>query len=163
MNRQEGSTCEPVFVDPEPRRPMNEVLNCGRFVQKRIQDVPADLFSSLGRGDVLFIDTSHIVKMQSDVVYELLEVLPLLGPGTLIHFHDIFTPYDYPEDWLRNPIRFACNEQYALECLLSGGAKYRCVLPLFLLWKEHFEALSKLLPGGKTRPHSFWFQKSEQG
>jgi hypothetical protein len=137
MNRQEGSDCDPLYIDPEPRRDMKEVLNCGRLIQKKVQDAGMDLFTRLKEDDVLFIDTTHILKLQSDVVYEFLEILPSLAPGVWIHVHDIFTPYDYPEDWLNNPIPFACNEQYALEALLSGGDRYRVILPLFLLWKEH--------------------------
>jgi len=117
------------------------------------------LFSSLESGDVLFIDTSHVLKLQSDVVYELLRLLPVLKPGVWIHFHDIFTPYDYPEDWLTKSIPLSCNEQYGLECLLSGGKRYTVELPLYMLWKEQPDVLQKLFPAGKTRPHGFWIRK----
>ncbi len=160
MNRREGSQCDPVYIDPEPRRDMKEMLSCGRLIQKKVQDVPLDMFKSLKEDDILFIDTTHILKLQSDVVYEFLEILPSLAPGVWIHVHDIFTPYDYPEDWLNNPIPFACNEQYALEALLSGGERYRVILPLFLLWKERFDDLKRLFPRGGTRPHSFWLCKT---
>ena len=80
------------------------------------------MFSELKAGDVLFIDTSHVLKCQNDVEWELLHILPSLKPDVHVHIHDIYTPYEQPEDWLLG--RYApgaSNEQYAVECLLSGG------------------------------------------
>ncbi len=72
---------------------------------------------------MLFIDTSHVIKVQNDVEFELIHLLPSLKSGVIVHVHDIFTPYDYPAEWLigSGPNRGGNNEQYALECLLSGG------------------------------------------
>lgn len=158
-NAAEGSPCSAVYADPVPRRDLIELLATGRALTTRVQETPEHLFAALEPGDVLFIDTSHVLKLQSDVECELLRILPALKPGVWIHFHDIFTPYDYPEDCVRQPVRLPWNEQYALECLLSGGDRYQVELPLFLLWKEHAVSLQKLFPRGKTRPHSFWIQK----
>jgi predicted O-methyltransferase YrrM len=158
-NIREGTACEAVYADPVPRRDLSELLATGRVLIKRVQEVPFDLFTALEPGDVLFIDTSHVLKVQSDVEYELLRILPALRPGVWIHFHDVFSPYDYPEDCVRLPIRMSWNEQYGLESLLSGGSYYQVELPLFLLWKEHRAALQPLLVRGKSRPHSFWMRK----
>jgi Methyltransferase domain len=158
-NAQEGAPCDAVFADPEPRRDMQQMLATGRIIRQRVQNLPAELFSRLAANDVLFIDTSHVLKVQGDVVRELTDILPSLASGVWIHIHDIFSPYEYPVDWVQNKIRLACNEQYGLECLLNGGDRYQVLLPLYLLWKEQREGLQKLFPRGVSRPHSFWILK----
>ena len=135
------------------------MLATGEFLQKKVQEVPSEIFNALEAGDVLFIDTSHVLKIQSDVEHELLHILPLLKPGVWIHVHDVFSPYDYPEDCVRMPVRMSWNEQYALECLLTGGGRYQVELPLHLPWREHRAALQPRFPRGQTRPHIFWMSK----
>ena len=160
-NEKDGSPCRAIYADPVPRRDLKTMLATGEFLEKKVQDVPGEIFNALEAGDVLFIDTSHVLKIQSDVEHELLHILPLLKPGVWIHVHDVFSPYDYPEDCVRLPVRLSWNEQYALECLLSGGSRYQVELPLHLLWREHRAALQPLFPRGQTRPHSFWMSKCE--
>lgn len=158
QNIKEGFPVECTFIEPYPQEPFLRNQPQGQFIQKCIQDVPLDFFSSLDSGDLLFIDTSHILKAQSDCCYELIEIIPSLKPGVYLHFHDIFTPYDYPEEWLFD-LAYSFNEQYALECLLSENPHYEILLPLYFLFKEHREALRELLPDGETRPASFWLKK----
>ncbi len=158
-NFEEGTPCEALYADPGPLRDMTGFVVYGKMQSQAVQSLPIELFKQLDAGDVLFIDTSHVLKIQSDVEHELLRILPSLKAGVWIHLHDVFTPYDYPEDWLTKPLPLSCNEQYALECLLSGGDRYKVELPLYMLWKEQFEVLQPLLPRGKTRPHSFWIRK----
>jgi predicted O-methyltransferase YrrM len=160
-NERESSPCDAIYADPVPRRDLRELLATGRLLETRVQELPLQLFTALEPGDVLFIDTSHVLKLQSDVEHELLRILPSLKPGVWIHFHDVFSPYDYPEDCVRMPVRMPWNEQYALETLLTGGGRYRVLLPLYLLWKEHRPELQRLFPRGRTRPHSFWIEKVE--
>jgi hypothetical protein len=160
-NIAETSACDVVFADPNPRLDVSAQLSCGRLLKQRVQDLPMELFANLESGDVLFIDTSHVVKFQSDVVQALVTILPALKPGVWIHVHDVFTPYDYPEEWLTQS-RFSNNEQYALEALLSGGDRYSVELPLYLLWKEHAARLSAFFPQGRLRPQGFWMRKALQ-
>jgi hypothetical protein len=160
-NATNGFVCDALYADPEPRRDLQELLATGRILKQRVQDVPMDLFTSLEAGDVLFIDTSHVLKVQSDVEHEILRVLPSLRPGVWIHFHDFFSPYDYPESWVRRPNRFTLNEQYAVECLLSGGSRFQVELPLYLLWKEQSALLKKFFPRNIEPPRSFWIRKIE--
>jgi hypothetical protein len=157
-NHQEGSACDASFCDPEPRLDLK--LAYGRLVKKRVQDLPLEMFTPLNSGDVLFIDTSHVLKLQSDIEVELLRILPSLAKGVWIHVHDIFTPYDYPEDWVRRPVRLAFNEQYALECLLSGGNRYEVSIPLHCLFREHAADMQKFFPRGRERAQSFWLRKA---
>jgi predicted O-methyltransferase YrrM len=158
-NIADGFACDAVYADPHPRVDIAKLLTCGRLLEHRVQSVPFELFTSLGAGDVLFIDTSHVVKFQSDVVHAFVAILPSLKPGVWIHVHDIFTPYDYPRDWITQS-RFSNNEQYALEALLSGGDRYDVALPLYLLWKEQIAVLKQLLPRGRRRPQGFWLRRT---
>jgi Methyltransferase domain len=160
-NHDEGMVCEAVYADPQPRLDMTKALCYGRLMQKPAQGLPLDLFTKLRAGDVLFIDTSHVLKMQSDVEQELLRIVPSLAPGVWIHFHDVFTPYDYPEDWVRRPVRLSCNEQYGVECLLSGGRRYQVEIPLHCLVREHLPAMKQFFPRGRCGGQSFWIRRME--
>jgi hypothetical protein len=104
-----------------------------------------DWSSELSAGDLLFIDSSHMIRPQGDVLKEYLEILPVLPSGVYIHLHDIFTPRDYPPAWLQEDVRF-WNEQYLLEALLSGGSRYEVVAALNYLKHEHFDALARVCP-----------------
>jgi len=158
-NQRDGAACDAVYADPEPRLPMDKVLTGGRLVLKRVQDVPLEEFTKLQAGDILFIDTSHVLKIQSDVEQEIVRLLPSLAPGVWIHFHDVFTPYDYPEEWIRQPVRLWANEQYALECLLSGGNRYQIEIPLHYLVRDFPDQIRQFYPRGRTRGQSIWLRK----
>src|SRR6185369_13818881 len=88
-----------VCVEPYPKRLNGSEPNV-ELIQKRVEDMNVDFFSSLEANDLLFIDSSHTVKFRSDVCYEFLEVLPRLARGVWVHVHDIFFPHDYPAEWL---------------------------------------------------------------
>jgi len=162
QNRRDGAPCAATYIEPYPPAHLAEIRLPGEFLDKKVQAVPPAVFQELQAGDVLFIDTSHVLKVQNDVEYELLHILPVLRPGVWVHIHDIFTPYDYPEEWLTGPARGGNNEQYALECLLSGGADWEVMLPVHLLWREHRTELERLLTGTKDRPAAFWIRKRKQ-
>lgn len=161
-NHSEGIACEALYIEPYPPAHLAEVKLPGVFLQEKVERVPLDSFQRLEAGDVLFIDTSHVIKVQNDVEHEFLRILPSLRAGVNVHIHDIFTPYDYPEEWLigSGSNRGGGNEQYALECLLSGGNDWEVVLPVHMLWREHRTQLSKLLPGATDRPAAFWIRKA---
>jgi predicted O-methyltransferase YrrM len=154
-NASEGSPIHCQFVEPYPTDRLLRDRLAGPLLEKKVQDVPLDVFKELESGDMLFIDTSHVIKTQNDCCYEYLLVVPSLKPGVLIHVHDIFTPYDYPAEWILHN-QFAFNEQYALECLLSGNPRAEMILPLFWLWKDHPEYASKLFPPPSIRPAACW-------
>jgi hypothetical protein len=160
-NSRDGFPCESQFVEPYPSEFLLRQKLPGTLRREKVQQTPLDLFEKLGSGDVLFIDTSHVLKTQSDVEHELLRVLPLLKPGVWVHFHDIFTPYDYPSEWVLGAPRAGNSEQYALECLLSGGTNWQVELPLFLIWKEYRNHILKLNPRGAQRPAGFWVRRSD--
>jgi len=157
-NRQDGAPCDALYADPHPRLDVVDRLPGTRFVPKRVQDVPLEVFTDLEGGDVLFIDTSHVVKTQSDVVHALVTVLPMLKPDVWVHFHDVFTPYDYPAKWVMSPL-FSNNEQYAVEALLTGGDRFSVELPLYFLWREHPADMQRFFPRGRLQPQGLWIRK----
>jgi predicted O-methyltransferase YrrM len=93
------------FIEPNTERLFSLLTDGDKKTaiihQDIVQDVPTDIFSELESGDILFIDSSHVVKIGSDALYILRSVLPLLQPGVIIHFHDIFYPFEYPQEWLK--------------------------------------------------------------
>ena len=114
------------FVDPEPQRLM-DLLDTGdtqraTIIAHPVQQLDPERFRQLGRDDILFIDSSHISKIGSDVNYLLLEALPRLASGVVVHIHDIFWPFEYPEAWFREGRCF--NELYLVRALLSAGTRY---------------------------------------
>lgn len=159
-NADEGAACTSHFIEPYPSDLFLELKLPGTYHRQKIQDVPLDLFRQLEAGDVLFIDTSHVLKVQGDVEHELLRVLPSLAPGVWVHVHDIFTPYEYPVEWFTALPRGGNNEQYALECLLSGGGAWQVELPVHLLWREYRDRLAPLCPSAVDRPAAFWMTKT---
>lgn len=157
-NRAENSPCEATYIDPEPRLPLDIEKLGGELIRSPVQQVKPALFQTLSDGDVLFIDTSHVLKVQSDVVFELTEILPTLPAGVWIHIHDVFTPYDYLPRYVFGNWRLSWNEQYAMECLLSDGSHFRVELTLYCLWKQEQETLTRFFPRGRAEPHSFWIR-----
>ena len=161
-NREEGSPVRCIFIEPfldgGARRRLSTKLE-GELLEKRVEDMPLSFFKELQAGDLLFFDTSHIIKAQSDCCYEQLQIIPSLTAGCYVHVHDVFTPYDYSEEWLLDKQR-PYNEQYGLECLLSENGRMEVVMPLYMLWKERREALSRLLPSGTAPPRAFWVKRT---
>jgi hypothetical protein len=146
-----GYSCEHVCIEPYE---MAWLESRGvRVIRDRVEALPTELFSGLAAGDLLFIDSSHVLRPQGDVTYLFLEVLPLLRPGVVVHVHDIFSPREYPAEWLFEMNRL-WNEQYLVESLLSGGQRWRVLLSLNLLWNDRRADLLARCPGlsGEERP-----------
>ncbi len=156
-NIAEGHQTEGLFIEPYPTDRILRERLAGSLLEQKIQDVPLATFEKLEAGDFLFIDTSHVIKTQNDCCYEYLQLIPKLKPGVIIHVHDIFTPYDYPEEWILHNL-FAFNEQYALECLMSGNPALEVILPIFYLWKDYSQELAPFFPTQTHRPGGFWLR-----
>ena len=92
-----------------------------------MESVDQSVFSALEAGDILFIDSSHVLKTGSDVHYEYLQILPALRPGVIVHIHDIFYPFEYPRGWAAGENR-SWNEVYLVDMLLSYGHLYEIIL-----------------------------------
>ena len=113
------------FIDPTPQLPI-DVDQDGphRFLRQQVQSTDRDVFADLLCGDVLIINSSHVVKTGSDIAFELFEILPLLKPGVLIHFHDIFFPFEYPRRWAIDE-NWSWNEIYIVRALLMYSTRFR--------------------------------------
>ena len=132
----EGSA-ELMFIDPHPARLQSLAREgdlTGQLVAGSVHEVPLDAFGALSRGDILAIDSSHVLKAGSDVHYLLSEVFPALQPGVLVHVHDIFYPFEYPGEWLHAGVAFT--EAYALRLLLQDSDAFR--IELFTDYVLHF-------------------------
>ncbi|MBM3648508.1 MAG: class I SAM-dependent methyltransferase [Alphaproteobacteria bacterium] len=147
-----------VAIDPSPRADIVDLPGV-RVVPSTLQAAPADVFDGLKAGDVLFIDSSHILMPGSDVDILLNRVLPAAPSGVLVHIHDVFLPFDYPEMWGWR----AYNEQQGIVPLLATGA-YR---PLFSsAWAERRMAsrlaasvVARLPQPDDALPASLWLEK----
>ena len=95
-------------------------------LRQRVEDVNVGFFSELEEDDILFIDSSHVIRPQGDVLFEYLELLPALNTGVIVHVHDIFSPRDQPKQWLEDDVRF-WNEQYLLEAFLTDNTRWRII------------------------------------
>ena len=91
------------------------------------EDVDLGVFETLSAGDILFIDSTHVVKTGSDVVYEISTILPRLNPGVLIHIHDIFYPFEYPKHWIIDRSR-SWNEIYMVRAFLQGNSDFKIIM-----------------------------------
>jgi hypothetical protein len=97
------------------------------LIEKKVQDINLEFFSQLESADILFIDSSHTVKIGGDVNYLFLEVLPRLKPGVIVHVHDIFLPFEYRRDWVMEEFRF-WTEQYLLQAFLSFNSEFEVLM-----------------------------------
>lgn len=128
-------------------------------IRQRVENMELSFFEKLEKDDIFFIDSSHVIRPFGDVLWEFQEIIPSLNPGVLIHVHDIFTPRDYPELWLRQQRRL-WNEQYLLECFLFENTKFEVICANNWLQNNHWEAFSGACPmvSKNDDTGSFWMQ-----
>lgn len=159
MNADEsGESPEHICVEPY-ERPWLEAFDGIELVRARVEDCDIDWSSELASGDLLFIDSSHIIRPQGDVLHEYLEIIPQIQSGVIVHVHDIFSPRDYLDAWVRRDVRL-WNEQYLLEAVLGNSARYEVVAALNLLKHEHYAELKRVCPHLEpgNQPGSFYFR-----
>ena len=146
-NQTEGYNCELTSIEPFPAPYLKDGLNgLTRLIEKPVQQVPIDVFKTLEAGDILFIDSSHVVAMDSDVLYEFLQIVPQVAPGVLIHVHDIFTPLDYPKKWVMTNLCF-WSEQYLLESFLAFNNSFKIRWASAAMQQFHPDVLRGAFPG----------------
>jgi hypothetical protein len=130
-----------------------------RLLNRKLQDVPTDVFERLDRNDVLFIDSSHVSKTGSDVNDYLFRIVPRLRPGVLVHIHDILFPFEYLEDWVLTEKR-SWNEAYLIHAFLQFNSAFEVIYWANFATHRLNEALGRLMPlcleneGG-----SLWLQR----
>ena len=125
-NLEDGaSACHITAIDPYPPEYLRDALvGSGEILQQRVETVPLDAFAMLNEDDILFIDSSHTVKVGGDVVFEINEVLPRLRRGVVVHFHDIAFPLNYSRELVVERQCFWA-EQYLLQAFLAFNPKFR--------------------------------------
>jgi len=157
MQHDPAYTCEHICIEPY-EAPWLEQLGV-RVMRERVETLDLGLFQSLDADDVLFIDSSHVIRRQGDVLFEILEVLPRLRPGVVVHLHDIFTPRDYPDSWIRDKVLF-WNEQYLLEAFLTNNRDWKIIGAVNDLHHEFPEQLKAKCPfvTPQHEPGSFYLQ-----
>jgi hypothetical protein len=161
-SRDTGSVASLVAVEPYP----NGILEKGfpgltSLVKVPVQSVPLREFESLRENDILFIDSSHVLKTASDVQYEYLEVVPRVKKGVIVHFHDIFLPFSYPKSWVVNELRF-WNEQYVLQALMAFNKSFAVLWAGNYMNHKHPDALQQAFDSysaQQTVPGSFWIKR----
>jgi hypothetical protein len=169
-NRQEemGYACELTAIEPFP----NESLKRGfpgltRLLTAEVEKVPLSEFESLGPNDILFIDSSHALRIGGDICYLYLEVLPRLGRGVLVHIHDIFLPENYPREWVVKARRF-WTEQYVLQAFLTFNERYQLLWASHYMCMKHSDKIASSFPsyqacakGSELQkyPNSLWLQR----
>jgi predicted O-methyltransferase YrrM len=176
----DGVRGELVTIDPYPDRfPQKALSDRVRLITQTVQNVDLDVFLSLQSGDFLFLDSSHVVGIGSDVVREYLEIVPRVASGVLIHAHDIFIPGDYPRDAVLHNLAF-WSEQYLLQALLTFSPQFEVLWGSSYMQSRANTALEKAFPhwqhsyrempvakrrflptrdGERVWPSSFWIRK----
>lgn len=170
-NAAQGHPCAVTCVEPHPH-PWLAADGRVRLERSPVQAADLSLFTALSEGDVLFVDSSHVVKPGSDVNFLVLEVFPRLAPGVVVHVHDIFLPYDHQRDLFDTPFHWA--ETSLVRAFLTHNHRARVLACLSHLHYTRPERLAKTFPGyrpqagvgGLRAPHadgghfpsSLWFQ-----
>lgn len=157
----EKLTC--AFIEPDTERLRNLLRPNDRervvIHESRVQAVPDSVFLEFEQNDILFVDGSHISKVGSDLHDVMFRVLPLLPAGVLIHFHDIYWPFEYLERDVMRGVSW--NEAYLLRAYLANNVRYQ--IELFPSWLEKNHATSwqnAFPPTGNGLASSLWLRKS---
>jgi predicted O-methyltransferase YrrM len=161
ITRHDLQPCDLTFIEPYADR-LKSVLGAGeldaRLVEAPLQEIDLGIFDELGPGDLLFIDSTHVSKAGSDVNRIFFEIFPRLASNVYIHLHDIFYPFEYPEQWIYGGRSWT--ELYILRAFLQNNRDYRVVLWGHQLHQTHPEVMAESLPLSLQNPGgSFWMQK----
>lgn len=146
----------PLFKDGYP--------GLDELIVKRVQDVPVSYFEQLESGDILFIDSSHVIRSGNDVHYEFLEILPRLKPGVHVHVHDISLPRPYPKVYFENHLYW--NEQYLLQAFLAFNDRFEVVWPGNYMMLRYPDQMLSTFPEiqrmrqdyPQSEPTAFWMR-----
>jgi hypothetical protein len=179
-NEEEGFHGDLISIDPHPESVLLKGFpGLTGLIPEPVERLSVYMFRTLGPGDILFLDSSHVVAVGNDVVYEYLRILPQLHAGVIVHIHDIFTPLDYPKKFVMDNLCF-WSEQYLLEAFLSYNRAFRVLWASSAMQWFHSEMLAHHFPawvgsytrmpsalktfsptieGANVRPCSFWMEK----
>ena len=162
-NRKEGVNCRHILIEPYPRPYFVEHASfelADEFIKRPIQEVSLDYFKTMSANDIVFIDTSHIMKYGSDVNYLYFHIIPLIGSGCYVHIHDIFIPSDYPEYWIIQNDMFY-SEQYLVMAFIMYNHDFQITLAAQYLSQKYHGKLESLFTRFEPNfsPGSLWLQR----
>ena len=161
----DSAPCTVTAIEPFPPAFLEtRSQNSLKLIRKKLQEVDADLFQRLEKNDILFIDSSHVLREGSDVQLEYLEILPRLNPGVLVHVHDISLPRRYPKIYFDQNLFW--NEQYLLQAYLIHNSHMEVIWPgnhMMLRHPAAMEALFEEISIMRQRfpysePTAFWMR-----
>lgn len=161
MNQSSGEPCELIAIDPYPRKSLRENLPpLTTLIQKQVQAVDLEVITDC---DLLFIDSSHVAKIGGDVNFEILEIVPRLSPGALVHWHDILLPGEYWKEWIKDKHYF-WNEQYLVHAFLKFNREFEVLWGSRYMHLRHPEAIKAVFPYFEPEKHhitSLWVRRKE--
>lgn len=139
---------EVIFIEPNTDR-LNKLLSQNdkeshNIIHKKLQEVDTEIFEKLVENDILFIDSSHVVKFDSDVQHIFFKILPKLKKGVIVHFHDIFKDFEYPKHWLLKG--WYWNESYFLRTFLSFNSEWEILFFSDHINKRYSDEVKNLIP-----------------
>ena len=156
MNRRDtGANGRITCIEPCPIDLIKDIDdNSDNFelIARPIQEVPLEYFTQLQANDIVFVESNHVVRSGSELNYIVLEILPIIPKGVLVHFHDIYLPYDYDRDVLRNFLH--PNETAFVAAFLAYNPKYKILFALSMLHYERRPEMQSVLP--EYNPESDW-------
>lgn len=164
-NEADGSPARLVTHDPYERGLVaGNLPGLAELTHRAAQDMGVEVFAHLKSNDVLFVDTTHVVKLGSEVNHLILEVLPTLAPGVIIHFHDIWLPDEYHRA-LTEILGQHWTEQYLLQAFLSGNRGFEVLFATHAVATRHADRFQAAVPGytGDNYPSSFWLRVRDAG
>jgi hypothetical protein len=167
MNRKDEVTykCDYTCIEPF-EQPWLEKTGL-KVIRSKVEEISLEMFKTLSENDILFIDSSHIIRSQGDVLFEILVILPILNSGVIVHFHDINTPKDYFDEYILKSTHPFWNEQYLLEAFLSFNKEFKIILASNYLFHHHkLEFIANcpileldLVENPEREVASFWIKK----
>jgi hypothetical protein len=153
-----------VIVDPYSSLKKEDFSQNTEIINRRVEEIDPEFFKQLNENDILFIDSSHVCKIGSDVNFEILEVLPMLNKGVMIHFHDVHLPYEYSKVYAMNPkFRMFWTEAYLLQSFLICNNDFEIILPMAYVQSNFKKEFGRFFPNSVNAENlesgSFWIKR----
>jgi hypothetical protein len=145
-----------VSIDPLPRSEIDTLAD--ECVRRPVEEIAPALFDTLHAGDILFIDSSHEVRIGNDGAFLYAAVLPGIAAGVLVQIHDVFLPYDYPLDLLGEGA-ISWNEQYLVQTMLALGNSFEVLWPGYFLQRSRADFMAHFPHNKGERAQSLWLRK----
>lgn len=161
-NKAEGNPCHYRIIDPYPSATTKSLPNLTDIKVCKIEETSEQLFTELESGDILFVDSGHVTKIGSDVNFLILDILPLLKPGVVIHFHDIPMPTEYTRVYYTNPtFRVLWTESYLLQAFLACNDEFEILCAGAYLANHHPKEWDAFFPNDPkiNGTGSFWMRR----